>query len=169
MIFNLIVVACMAFAAAGATLLAFRLVGRRAPKAVLLLAAGVGMIAYTQWERYTWASRTVAGLPPSMTVMAELPYDSVLEFWARAIPRTDALVVVDGAATRSDPAHPGVVMARTLLLEHHADPLEMRQLVDCPGKRRAPVVRASGAMPGPEGWIDGGEPAALYAAVCPER
>jgi hypothetical protein len=167
MIFNLIVVACIAFAAAGATLLGFRLVGQRAPKAALLIAAGVAMLAYTQWERYTWASRTVAALPPSMTVLAEVPYDGVLEFWARAIPRTDALVVVDAAATRPNPAQPGVVMARTLLLEHHADPLELRQVVDCQGMRRAPVIGAAAAMPGAEGWIDGGEPAALYKAVCP--
>ena len=167
MLFNLVVVACMAFAAAGVVMLGFRLAGRRASKAVLLLAAGLGIFAYTQWERYTWASRTAAALPPSMTAVAEVPYDGVLEFWARAIPRTDALVVVDGSATRHNPAYPGVVMTRTLLLAHHAEPLEMRQLVDCPGRRRAPVIGASGAMPGAEGWIDGGEPAALYRAVCP--
>lgn len=167
MIFNLIVVACMAFAAAGLTLLAFRLFGRKAPRAVLLIAAGVGMLAYTQWERYTWASRTVAKLPPGMTVTTEIPYDGVLEFWARAIPRTDALVVVDANATLRNPEYPGLLMTRNLLLEHHADALEMRQIVDCAQRRRAPVVSASGAPPGPEGWIDGGEPKALYAAVCP--
>lgn len=167
MLFDLVVVACMAFAAAGMTMLGFRLVGRKAPKAVLLLAAAVGMLGYTQWERYTWASRTVARLPPGLTVTAAIPYDGVLEFWARAIPRTDALVVVDAHATLRNPEFPGLLMTRTLLLEHHADALEMRQLVDCAGRRRAPVISASGAPPGPEGWIEGGEPAALYATVCP--
>lgn len=167
MLFDLVVVACIAFAAAGVTLLGFRLAGRKAPKAVLLLAAGLGMLGYTQWERYTWASRTVARLPPGISAITAIPYDGVLEFWARALPRTDALVVVDANATQRNPEFPNVLMTRTLLLERHADALEMRQLVDCALRRRAPVVSASGALPGPEGWIDGGEPAALYAAVCP--
>jgi hypothetical protein len=167
MLFDLVVVACMAFAAAGVTLAGFRLAGRKAPKAVLLLAAGLGMFGYTQWERYTWASRTAARLPPGLAVVSGIPYDGVLEFWARAIPRTDALVVVDANATLRNPEFPSLLMTRTLLLERHADALEMRQLVDCAQRRRAPVVSASGALPGPEGWIDGGEPAALYAAVCP--
>ncbi len=167
MLFDLVVVACMAFAAAGVTMLGFRLAGRKAPKTLLLLAAGLGMLAYTQWERYTWASRTVARLPPGMTVTARVPYDGVLEFWARAIPRTDALVVVDANATLTNPEYPGLLLTRALLLEHHAEALEMRQLVDCAARRRAPVIGVSGAPPGPEGWIDGGEPAALYRAVCP--
>lgn len=167
MLFDLIVVACMAFAAAGAAMLGFRLVGRRAPKALVLIAAGLGILAYTQWERYTWADRTAAALPPEMEVVTEVPYDGVLEFWARAVPRTDALVVVDRSATLRNPEHPNIPMARTLLLDRHAEALEMRQLVDCDARRRAPVIGASNALPGPEGWIEGGEPAALYRAVCP--
>ncbi|WP_337996532.1 hypothetical protein [Oleispirillum naphthae] len=168
MLFTLIVAACVAFAAAGAALLAFRLLGRRAPPAVLLAAAGLGLFAYTQWERYTWAERTAAALPPQMTVALRLPETSTLEFWTHLWPRTGSLVVADRAATLSNPEAPGVYVARTLLLARNAEVIEMRQFVDCAGRRRAPATRPEGGLlPPPEAWTGGGEPAALFAAVCP--
>lgn len=167
MLLQIVIVACMAFAAAGLAMLAFRLFGRRAPKAVILLAAGLGMIAYTQWDRYTWADRTAAALPENLKVVLEVPYDGVFEFWARAIPRTDALVVADRAATRTNPQAPDVVLAKTILVARQGEPLDLWQYVDCAKRRRAPVLDPAAPPPEAEGWIDGGEPAALYAAVCP--
>lgn len=168
MLLQLAIVACMGFAAAGVAMAGFRLLGRRAPKYAAVAAAGLGMLAYTQWERYTWAERTAAALPPEMTVVATAPYDGVLEFWARVWPRADALVVADRAATATNPQTPEVVLARTLLLARHAETLELRQYVDCAARRRAPRLRAEDPPPRDDaGWIAGGEPAALYAAVCP--
>jgi len=167
MLFTLIVAACVAFAAAGAALLAFRLFGRRAPMAALLAAAGLGMFAYTQWERYTWAERTAAALPPQMTVVLRLPETSTLEFWTHAWPRTGSLVVADRAATLANPETPGVYVARTLLIARNAEVIAMRQFVDCAGHRRTPATRPEDGLPPPEAWTGGGEPAALFAAVCP--
>ncbi|SBW07902.1 conserved exported hypothetical protein [uncultured Alphaproteobacteria bacterium] len=166
MLLQLAIVVCIGFAAAGAALLGFRLFGRRAPKAAAIAAAGLGMLAYTQWERYTWAERTAAALPVDMTVVQTIPYDGALEFWARIWPRADALVVADRAATRTNPDLPGVLLVRTLLLARHAETLELLQYVDCAGRRRAPLLRPGAPPPADEGWIAGGEPAALYAAVC---
>lgn len=166
MLFDVIVVVCVAFAAAGSTMLLFRLFGRRAPKGLVLVAAGLGMLAYTQWERYTWADRTIAALPETTAVVKPIPYDGILEFWARAIPRTEALVVVDRAATLTHPDRPDIVLAKTVLLARHADPLELRQIVDCAKRRRAPVLTPDATIPPPGDWIEDGEPAALYRAVC---
>lgn len=167
MLLQLAIVACMGFAAAGIVMAGFRLLGRRAPKYAAIAAAGLGMLAYTQWERATWAERTAAALPPEMTVVATVPYDGVLEFWARLWPRADALVVADRAATAINPQTPEVVLVRTLLLARHAETLELRQYLDCANRRRAPQLRPDAPPPDDAGWIAGGEPAALYAAVCP--
>ncbi len=167
MLLQLVIVVCMGFAAAGAVLLGFRLLGRRAPKAAVIAAAGLGMLAYTQWERYTWAERTAAALPQEMAVVQTVPYDGYLEFWALLWPRADALVVVDRAATRVNPAMPHMPLVRTLLLARHADTLELQQYLDCSTGRRAPLLRPDEPPPAPERWIAGGEPAALYAAACP--
>ena len=166
MLLQLLIIVCIGFAAAGAAMLAFRLFGRRLPKAAAIVAAGLGMLAYTQWERYSWAERTIAALPPDLALVQTVPYDGALEFWARIWPRADALVVADRAATATNPAAPGILRVRTLLIARHGETLELLQYLDCAGRRRAPLLRPQDPPPEGPGWIGGGEPAALYAAVC---
>jgi len=167
MLLELAIAACIAFAAAGATLAAFRLAGRRAPMAVVLAAAGLGLFAYTQWERYTWADRTAQALPPTMAVVMRLPDEAPLEFWTRWWPRDGGLVAVDRAATATNPHAPDIRMARMLLLERRVEVIAMRQFVDCAGLRRAPATQPGDDLPPDEAWIDGGTPRGLFAAACP--
>ena len=57
---HLIAVFAMAFAAAGFVLLAYRLRGKKPPRYLIPLAAGLAMIGYALWSDYSWAPRTIA-------------------------------------------------------------------------------------------------------------
>lgn len=172
MFFEIIIVVCIAFATAGVTLLAFKLFGARPRKTVIFALAGLAMILFTAWNRHTWAERTAAGFPQTMQVIEEIPYTGWLEPWTFLFPRTGALVVLDSTRTLSHPAHPGVFIVTLLNIEPYAETLSLRQIVDCPGRRRAVVANPpdlSGGLPADLQWVDGGRPASLFAAVCKEK
>lgn len=57
MIFHLFAVAACGFLAAGCLMLTVRCFGVKAPKFIVLLAAGIGMISYGVWEEYSWYDR----------------------------------------------------------------------------------------------------------------
>ncbi|WP_051341093.1 hypothetical protein [Azospirillum halopraeferens] len=170
MFFELISIISVAFAAAGAVLIAGRLLRIRLPKYVLPMVAALAMIGFTIWLRYTWAERTIEGLPAGFVVVDRLPYHGVLEPWALVFPRTAGLVVLDGAATRRNPDHPDVLLVTTRLIEEHQETLTLQQFVDCARRRRAPATTALGpdGLPPPDAWVsDDGTP--LYDAACAQR
>lgn len=170
MLFEIVIVICAALAGAGITLLSFRLIGRKAPKTIVYAAAGVAMMAYTQWERYTWADRYAVSLPADTRVITKLPYDGWLEPWARVLLRNDKLVLLDGAATLTNDNYPHIRLVETLLIERNHDTITLRQFVDCRQMRRIPVMGdvplTEAGLPPSESWITGGEPRALFEAVC---
>lgn len=170
MLFEIVIVICAAFAGAGITMLAFRLLRRKAPKTLVYVAAGLSMMAYTQWDRYTWADRYAAGLPGDTHVVAKLPYDGWLEPWARVLVRNDGVVVLDGAATMTNDDYPHIRLVNTLLVQRNHDTIELRQFVDCRQLRRIPVVgevpMTEAGLPPAEAWISGGEPRRLFEAAC---
>lgn len=170
MLFEIVIVICAAFASAGVVLLAFKLVRRKAPKVLMLGAAALGMVGYTQWDRYTWADRYAASLPPESVVVDRYAYDGWLEPWARVMPRADRLLVLDGTATLRNPDFPHMSVVTTLLVERNQDTLSLRQFIDCSQRRRAPVTGQTGfteaGLPLPDAWIAGGQPQPLFDAVC---
>lgn len=168
--FEIVVVICMAFAGAGIVLLGFRVFGRKAPKALVFATAGLSMMLYTQWDRYSWADRYASELPPDTHVITKLPYDGWLEPWARILVRHDKVVVLDGAATLTNEDYPHIKLVSTLLVERNYDTIELRQFVDCRQMRRIPVVGevplTEAGLPPAEAWISGGEPRSLFEAAC---
>lgn len=173
MLVDLLVVVGLGGVAAAAVLLVYRTLGRRAPRALILVAAGLGMIVYATWSRYTWAARTIATLPPQVVVVQERTDSNPLEPWVRWFPRADGLVTLDRADLRRHPDHPGLVWARlTLIGRDEARTLVLDRLVECQSRRwmALPPDRPLGADGLPEGgtWIDGRDDPhrALIAAAC---
>lgn len=170
MLFEIVTVVSVAFATAGVTMLVFRVVGRKAPKTLVIGLAAVAMIVYTAWNRHGWADRTEAALPDTIRVVQRVPYSSWIEPWTLARPRTGALVAIDDSETLRNPAHPGIAIVTLLNIEPHADTLILRQIVDCNEKRRAVLNQmpdfGAGDLPADIDWQTGGEPAYLFKAVC---
>lgn len=173
MLFEIVIVVCVAFIGAGAVVLPARLFRRKTPKTLALVAAGLAMFGYVQWDRYTWGDRYAANLPQGSAVVASFPYDGMAEPWALVFPRAQRLLVVDHANAMTNAAYPHVRLVTTLLVERNEDTLSLRQFVDCAQRRRAPVTGETefteAGLPGADAWVPGGEPKALYDAVCAGR
>lgn len=173
MLFEIVTVISVAFATAGVVMLAFRLVRRRAPRTLVIALAAVAMLAYTAWNRHGWGERTIAALPDTIRVVERIPYSGWLEPWTLIEPRIGSLVAIDDSRTLRHPAHPGVAIVTLLHIEPYADTLALRQIVDCNGHRRAVLDSepefGDGDLPTDIRWIDGGQPAYLFAAVCERR
>lgn len=170
MTFELLIVVFAGLGAAGLVALPFRLVGRKMPKTIMLVAAALAMLGYTVWSRHTWADRVEEGLPAGSRILAAYPYQGVLEPWTAWFPRTGSLLVLDGAATLRHPSHPDLALVTTRLMEQNVETLNLVQVVDCNRKRRAPVAGpetlGADGLPKENAWIEGGEPVALFEAVC---
>lgn len=168
MAFEILTIVLVGFATAGAVLLAKRVLRLPLPAWALPMATAVGMIVFTVYLRQTWADRTAASLPATMTVLEAYPYDGLLEPWSVVVPRTAGLLVLDRTATMTHPEHPGVKLVTLHLIEEYTDTLTTRQFVDCASRRRAPAAAGldTGGLPSEAAWQAGGEPRALYAAVC---
>jgi hypothetical protein len=172
MVFELIIVACVGLSCAGILLLVFRLFGRKAPKTLLLAVVGLSIIGFNSWNRYTWASRTEAGLPDGVTVVHRLAEPSPFEPWTYLVPQVSGLVILDGPRTRTNSAFPGLYWVH-LLLSGRDEPetLELERIVDCRGARwanaGAGVALGDDGLPPTDAWKTGGEPAYLFKAVCP--
>ncbi|MEW5727362.1 MAG: hypothetical protein AB1918_06005 [Pseudomonadota bacterium] len=173
MLFELVIVVCVAFAGAGVVVLPAKLLRRKTPKTLALVAAGLAMFAYVQWDRYTWAERYASSLPEGSAVIASFPYEGIAEPWALVFPRADRLLVVDKASALTNPAYPHVSLVTTLLVERNTETLALRQFVDCVQRRRAPVTGevhfTEEGLPAAEAWVAGGEPKALYDTLCGAR
>ncbi|CAA7616832.1 hypothetical protein [Magnetospirillum sp. UT-4] len=167
MAFELIIVVCIGLAAAGVFLLAARLLGWRGARKVVPLVAALAMVGYQVWSRYTWAERTVARLPEDSVVIQALPKTSLIEPWTLLRPMTGGLVVIDRSAVMTHPDHPHLRLVTTRLVEQYEETLTLPQLVDCGRRRRALTGADDAPLPEAAAWIEGGEPAMLYDAVCP--
>ncbi|MGR0186131.1 hypothetical protein [Azospirillum aestuarii] len=170
MLFEIIIVVCAAFAMSGVTLILSRLLRVRLPKAVIPIVAAVSIVAATAWLRHSWADRAASSLPEGLSVIATVPYSSVLEPWTLVRPRAGGLMVLDGRETMRHPDHPDLALVSILLLEPNAETIKSRHIVDCAKRRRAPVTAdttfTQDGLPKPEVWVSDEEPKALYGEVC---
>ena len=170
MLFEIIIVVCAAFAVSGVVLILSRLFRIRLPKTVIPVVAAISILAATAWLRHTWADRAASSLPEGLSVIATVPYSSVLEPWTLVRPRAGGLMVLDGRETMRHPGHPDLAMVSILLVEPNAETIKSQHIIDCAKRRRAPVTTDTtftpDGLPKPEAWVSDEEPRALYTEVC---
>ena len=170
MIFQLLGSLLLGICAAVALMLAYRLLGRRAPRWVLPAAAGAAMLGFHVWSDYTWFRRTAAALPEPLTVAAAPASATPLQPWTYLLPRVERFVVINPRAIRWNERAPGLRLAEVFLVARYMPTLTAAQLFDCTTPRRigAPRGLALDAEGRPEGveWVplEPGDP--LLRAVC---
>jgi hypothetical protein len=164
-----VVAVCIAFAAAGLSLLAAKLARRRLPALGVLGIAAAAVVASLTWIRYGWADQMRSSLPAEVRVIREVKTRSLLEPWTYVAPRVTAMVAIDDSKTLRHPGHPGVVMVTLIHAERYAETLSLRVLVDCPRERYAALDRPpdfDASLPEDIGWQAGAEAKDLLAASC---
>jgi len=139
MIFNLIGMVVLGAGIVGIILLLFRLLGRRAPRGLLPIMAGLGMFGFVIWNDYSWYSRTVAVLPESFQVVKSFSERSAIQPWTYLIPPTHRFMVVDRQSRQHNPALPNMVMTQLHLVARYRPTLSPWQMFDCQQARRAHV------------------------------
>ena len=166
MFFMLIATFAAGIVAAGVVLAVPRLFGKRAPRHVPPLAAGVAMFAFMLWNEYTWFDRALEGLPGDVRVAATFEHSSAFQPWTLIVPRVNRFAAVQMASAKRNPEFPDQVMADVLLLARFEDTAYRKQVFDCAARRRAdvPLDGADGGW-NPD-WADVAEDDPLLRAAC---
>ncbi|WP_135470162.1 hypothetical protein [Crenalkalicoccus roseus] len=170
MLFQLLGTVALGLAAAGTVLLAFRILGRRAPRWTLPLAAGAAMLGFHVWSDYSWYRRTAAALPEPMIVAAAHPSGSAIQPWTLLIPRVERFAALDPRTIRWNDAAPELRMVEVFLIARYMPTLSTVQIFDCSAPRRADVTRdlafdAQGRPLG-AGWVRLEPDDRLWRTVC---
>ena len=167
---HLIAVFAVGFSAAGLVLLAYRPRGRKPPRYMIPLAAGLAMIGYAVWSDYSWASRTIAELPDHVTVVKKIPSSAPWKPWTYLFPQVDRFIALDSSEIRRNENLPGFVLAEVILVARLEPAVTTRQLFDCRQVRRTDIIAsdsftAEGMPQNPE-WVPLDRTDALFERLC---
>lgn len=167
---HLIAVFAMGFLAAGLVLLVYKLRGVKAPRYLVPMAAGLAMIGYSVWSDYSWASRTIDGLPDHVRVVKEISSSAPWKPWTYLIPQVDRFIALDSSETRRNERLPGFVMAEVILVAQREPAVTTRQLFDCTQSRRTDILPTAeftdDGMPVAPQWVPLEPGDALYQQLC---
>jgi hypothetical protein len=115
------------------------------------------MLSYAIWSEYTWLDRAATSLPEGVVVASHNEVRAWYRPWTYARPLSDRLIAVDRRESRRNPALPGQVLTRVLLMGRWAPTHAVAAVFDCGGNRRADLVDGvrfdeAGALQGAQ-WI----------------
>ncbi|SCA56916.1 hypothetical protein MTBPR1_30286 [Candidatus Terasakiella magnetica] len=101
------------------------------PKFVLPMLAGISLLSFNAYMRYTWGDRTAEAFPPEVVVLKEYRHSNLFEPWTFLWPRVSHLIAADTTQTRTNPAYPDIIMGSTVMMQEHQDTTQMSVLVNC--------------------------------------
>jgi len=101
------------------------------PKFVLPMVAGITLLTYNGYMRYTWGDRTIEAFPQEVVVLKEYRSATLFEPWTYLVPRVSHMIAADATQTRTNDAHPEVIMGATVMLQEHQPTLNMTVMVNC--------------------------------------
>ena len=102
MFIELIATVFAGIACAGIVLILNIMTGRRLPKWMMPVAAGLGMLGMTISNEYTWFDRTAARLPDGVSVALTVEERGWLRPWTQVWPYTKRFVAVDTGTMRTN-------------------------------------------------------------------
>ncbi|MDJ0685263.1 MAG: hypothetical protein QNJ84_11220 [Alphaproteobacteria bacterium] len=140
MFFELIATIVAGFACAGIAMLLNVLTGRRLPRFVTPVAAGLGMLATTISNEYTWYDRTTATLPQGLEIASTVEEKSWFRPWTQAVPFTKRFVAVDTGTMRRNPALPDQRLVELYFFGRWSTVKQAPMLYDCPARRSALLI-----------------------------
>ncbi|NRB02407.1 MAG: hypothetical protein HRU30_04005 [Rhodobacteraceae bacterium] len=151
MFIELIATVFAGIACAGVVLMANILAGRRLPKWVMPVAAGLGMIGVTILNEYTWFDRTANGLPEGVTVAMSVTEQSWVRPWTQVWPYTKRFVAADIVSTKTHKSLPAQRIVDLYFFGRWSPVNRAPMLFDCDASRSALLI--DGAVFNEEGQI----------------
>lgn len=149
--FNLIAVVVLGVAVAGTVMLAFRALGRRPPRWILPVMAGVAMLTYTFYNDYSWFSRTAGALPETVVVAGTYNSSNALQPWTYFLPMVERFTAIDRESVVESPQRRTLVLADVIFVQRYLPTRIAPMVFDCENGRRADAVDV-------EGFDEAGEP-----------
>ncbi len=140
MFLELIATIFAGIACAGVAMLLNIATGRRLPRWLMPLAAGLGMIGMTISNEYTWFDRTVERLPQGVEVAMTVEEQSWLRPWTQLRPYTKRFVAVDTATARSNENLPDQRLADIYFFGRWSPVNQAPMLYDCAGAKSALLI-----------------------------
>ena len=140
MFIELIATIFAGIACAGIVMLLNIATGRRLPRWLMPVAAGLGMIGMTISNEYTWFDRTVARLPQGVEVAMTVEEQSWLRPWTQLWPYTKRFVAVDTATARSNENLPDQRLADIYFFGRWSPVNQAPMLYDCAGAKSALLI-----------------------------
>jgi hypothetical protein len=126
-------------AVAGVAMLLNVATGRRLPRWIIPVAAGLGMIGMTISNEYSWFPRTSETLPEGLVIAETVEKQSFYQPWTYVAPYVDRFVAVDAKSMRQNPAQPDMLLFDAYFYGRWSPLNRMAVVVDCAEGRRAPL------------------------------
>lgn len=140
MFLELIATIFAGIACAGVAMLLNIITGRRLPKWVMPVAAGMGMIGMTISNEYTWFDRTAERLPEGVEIAVTVDEQGWLRPWTQVWPYTKRFAAVDTGTMRTNDALPDQRLADLYFFGRWAPVNQAPMLFDCAGARSALLI-----------------------------
>lgn len=140
MFIELIATIFAGIAAAGLMMIVNIATGRRLPRWLTPVAAGLGMIVATVSNEYTWYDRTADALPEGIEVALTVEEQSWIRPWTQAWPYTERFVAVDTGTARQNQNLPGQRMADIYFFGRWSPVNKAPMLFDCTNDRSAILI-----------------------------
>ena len=140
MFLELIATVFAGIACAGLAMLLNIVTGRRLPRWLTPVAAGLGMIAMTISNEYTWFDRTAEQLPEGIAIAMTVDEQSWFRPWTQLWPFTERFVAVDTANTRRNQNLPEQRIADLYFFGRWSPVNQAPVLFDCAAARSAILI-----------------------------
>lgn len=140
MFLELIATVFAGFAFAGIAMFLNIVTGRRLPKWVMPVAAGLGMIGMTISNEYTWFDRTAERLPEGVTIAMTVDEQSWSRPWTKVWPYTKRFVAVDTGTAQKNENLPEQRLADLYFFGRWSPVNQAPMLFDCMGARSALLI-----------------------------
>jgi hypothetical protein len=127
-------------ACAGLAMLLNILTGRRLPKWITPVAAGLGMLGTTISNEYTWFGRTADSLPEGLEIAMTVDEQSWFRPWTQVWPYTKRFVAVDTGTARANERVPDQKLADLYFFGRWSPINQAPVLFDCANARSALLI-----------------------------
>ena len=140
MFVELIATVIAGIACAGLMMLVNTAFGKRFPKWIIPVAAGLGMILMTISNEYTWFTRTAERLPEGVSVATRVDEQSWLRPWTQIWPYTKRFVAVDTGTARTNSNLPDQTLADLYFFGRWSPVNQAPMLFDCKENRSSLLI-----------------------------
>ena len=152
MIFTIVGAIVLAIACVGTLLLVFKSFGKKVPKGLVPLVAGLSMAGFAFWEDYSWFGRATSNLPENHVVVSAPKSSDMFRPWSFIVPRTARFIWIDTSKIEKSPTQPDIRLAQLTFTQRYTPNIIVSRFFDCsragnavaPGQDPLPVEGETG-------------------------